>query len=83
MSAPSQKLMAVDVKTQGSMFEASVPHSLFDVTGYPFGAIGPVNTTGSYEPSADGQKFLASIRPTAQVSNPLTIVLNWAAGLKK
>jgi hypothetical protein len=24
-----------------------------------------------------GQKFLAAIQPTAEVSNPLSIVLNW------
>jgi hypothetical protein len=33
--------------------------------------------------SADGQKFLVGLQPPAQVSNPLTIVLNWTAGLKK
>jgi len=83
VSAPPQKLMAVDVKTQGAIFEASVPHALFDLTGYPFGGLSPFNTTGAYEPSADGQKFLASIRPNTTVSNPLTIVLNWTASLKK
>jgi eukaryotic-like serine/threonine-protein kinase len=83
VSPPPIKLMAVDVKTQGAMFEASAPHALFDMTGYPFGGLSPFSTTGAYAPSADGQKFLASVRPTVEVSNPLTIVLNWTAGLKK
>jgi eukaryotic-like serine/threonine-protein kinase len=83
VSAPPEKLMAVDVKTQGAMFEASVPHALFDLAGYPFAGFGPVATTGWYKPLADGQKFLATIRPTAQVSNPLTIVVNWTTSLKK
>jgi Tol biopolymer transport system component len=83
VSAAPQKLMAVDVKTQGAMFEASVPHSLFDVTGIPGGTIGPNGRTGAYAASADGQKFVVSLQPPAQVSNPVTIVLNWTAGLKK
>jgi len=83
VSVAPQKLMAVDVKTQGATFDASVPHALFDVSGSSATPPGPENSSGSYAPSADGQKFLAAIRPNAEVSNPLTIVLNWTAGLKK
>ena len=82
LAAAPLRLMAVDVKTQGAMFEASVPHALFDLTGYPLGGIGPGNSSGAYAPSADGQKFLAAIRPNAQVANPLTVVLNWTTGKK-
>ena len=83
VSAVPRKVMAVDVKIQGSMFEAGVPHALFDVAGITSGPPVPGASSGTYVPSADGQKFLASIVPTAQVSTPLTIVLNWTAGLKK
>jgi hypothetical protein len=78
-----RRLMAVDVKTQGSTFEASIPHALFDVTGIPVGLVGPGARVGVFVASADGQKFLVGLQPPAQVSNPLTIVLNWTAGLKK
>jgi Tol biopolymer transport system component len=83
VSAPPQKLMAVDVKTDGAMFQASVPHPLFDVPGIPVNGPGAGTLSGSYSVSADGQKFLVAIQPTADMSNPLSIVLNWTAILKK
>ena len=83
VSPVPRRLMAVDVKAQGSMFEASLPRALFDVTGIPVGLVGPGARVGVFVASADGQKFLVGLQPPAQVSNPLTIVLNWTAGLKK
>jgi Tol biopolymer transport system component len=80
---PQRKLMAVDVKTQGEAFEASVPHTLFDIAGTTVTSPGPLTRTGNYVASSDGQKFLATIQPSAQISNPLTVVVNWAAGLKQ
>jgi len=69
------RLMAVDVSLN-PVFRAGVPKPLFD---FPPG--GP-----AYDVSADGQKFVkmavASSNPDAPPS-PITIVLNWQAGLKK
>jgi serine/threonine-protein kinase len=63
-----KKLMAVKL-TLGSAFQAGVPMSLFRAPGI------------SYSPSPDG-KFLFLV-PQAQEEVPLTVVLNWQAGLKK
>ena len=82
VSTAAQKMMAVDVKTEGAMFMASVPHTLFSVPGIRTG--GPeTGYAGSYSVSKDGQKFLVAIQPIAGVSNPLSMVLNWTAMLKK
>ena len=36
-----------------------------------------------YAVTADGQRILALVRPTDQVSNPVIIVVNWMAALRK
>jgi hypothetical protein len=36
-----------------------------------------------YDVSADGQRFLAVTQPEQNAGEPLTLVQNWAAGLKK
>ena len=36
-----------------------------------------------YDVSADGQRFLINTAPEQAVSAPITVVLNWTAGLKK
>jgi hypothetical protein len=33
--------------------------------------------------SADGRRFLAVAAPEGEVDEPLTVVQNWTAGLKK
>jgi hypothetical protein len=83
VSEAPRRLMAVAVKTQGATFEAGVPQALFNVAGIPAGLVGPSARSREFVASADGQKFLVALQPTAQISNPLTIVVNWAAGLKK
>jgi Tol biopolymer transport system component len=82
MAGP-RRLMAVDVRTSGTTFEASVPRALFDIAGSAVGLVGPTSRSGAFIPSADGQKFLVALQPPSPISNPLTIVLNWTAGLKK
>jgi Tol biopolymer transport system component len=82
MAGP-RRLMTVDVTTTGVTFEASVPRALFDIAGSAVGLVGPTSRSGAFIPSADGQKFLVALQPPGQISNPLTIVLNWTAGLKK
>jgi dipeptidyl aminopeptidase/acylaminoacyl peptidase len=83
ISAAPRRLMVVDVKTTGTMFEAGIPRSLFNVNGIRTNGPGPGVVNGSYAATADGQKFLTTIISAAQESNPFTVVLNWTAGLKK
>lgn len=39
--------------------------------------------SASYDVSSDGQRFLVALPPEGEVAEPLTVVLNWTAGLKK
>jgi Tol biopolymer transport system component len=80
--ASSGQLMAVDVKSSGSAFEAGTPKELF-YSGY-------INLTHvanyhTYAVSADGQHFLIPRLPndSEATAAPIAVVLNWAAALKK
>ena len=63
----------------GATFEAGVPKALFQTSfiGSPTGGF------NHYAVTADGQRFLLNV-PTGEGSaSPITVVLNWTAGLKK
>jgi Tol biopolymer transport system component len=77
--APDGKLMAVDVK-EGPPFEASPPRALFQTR--PRGHVSSADSF-SYDVTADGQRFLVNTDVGGDVSPPLTVVLNWAAELKR
>ena len=68
-------LMAVDVRTDAQIFSFGTPHSLFNV---------PVNVIGAlyYQVAADGQRFLV-VTPLDKPPPPITVAVNWEAGLKK
>ena len=74
---PDGKLTAVEVGAKGTTLELGKSSKL------PV----PASTSGllgfTYDVAADGQRFLA-IAPVEQAGRQeLTVVLNWAAGLKK
>ena len=75
-----QKLMAVPVTT-GATFQAQDARLLFQthmITG-PLYALGMRNY---YVPSADGKRFMVNTITDA-ISSPMTVVLNWIAGMAK
>jgi len=63
------------VNGKGSSFEVGAVKPLFEVR-----ALDP--TRDRFAVSADGQRFLINTDPQT-TSAPITVVLNWAAGLKK
>ncbi|HYM12977.1 MAG TPA: protein kinase [Bryobacterales bacterium] len=69
------RLMAVDVKTDGPSFEAGIPKLLFEA---PFG---PLNRN-NYVATRDGQRFLIVTAAEQTVSSPITVVINWLAAAK-
>ncbi len=74
--APDYKLMAAEVNGKGSSFEIGAVKPL----------LGTRLTLGAryqYDVSADGQRFLINSAPEQAASAPITVVLNWTAGLKK
>jgi len=72
----TDKIVAVDVNLFGKAPQLGVPHTLFQA-----GAIQRQN--GPFDVTADGKKFLMNIGNLKEGSDPLTLVLNWPAELKK
>ncbi|HSS44757.1 MAG TPA: hypothetical protein VLO07_05380, partial [Thermoanaerobaculia bacterium] len=77
--APDGKLMAVDVR-EGPTFEADVARPLFQTRLRQHISSADLF---SYDVSADGQRFLVNTDVGEVTSPPLTVVLNWAEGLKR
>jgi eukaryotic-like serine/threonine-protein kinase len=70
------KLMAVEV-SGGAKFEAGLPKPLFDAR-FP----GVNNVNAWYDVSKDG-RFLIPVQLEQSANTPMTVVVNWTAGLKK
>ncbi len=78
------KMTAVPVNRAASgakpFFEPGTPVALFDAHWARAG----VDTLFQYDVTADGKRFLiATSGPGAASATPLTVVTNWAAGLRK
>jgi Tol biopolymer transport system component len=73
---PSDDLIAVDVDTSSGVPSLGVPHVLMQ-------AIGVQRQFGSYVVTADGKRFLINSSNTKEESEPLTLVTNWTAELKR
>ena len=71
-----RKLMAVSI-APGPII--GVPEALFE-TGVHDG-VHPLRT--HYVPSRDGQRFLVNTQSVETAPLPITVVLNWTAGLNK
>ena len=65
------KLMAVEVKTDSTLFEAGVPKSLFEAR------LETVARQRRYQPAANGQRFLVNVPVETSTSSSITVVLNW------
>ena len=73
------RLMSVEVKT-APQFEAGAPRLLFQA---PVGLTHGMEAGSHYAVSADGQRFLLNLPIQDTTPSPITVVLNWPAGLKK
>jgi Tol biopolymer transport system component len=74
--SPDFKLMAVSLKLGTDSLEPSAPRELF-----PLPAVD--NGYSPYEPTPDGQRFLVRATPQQQAAEPLTVIVNWLALLRK
>jgi eukaryotic-like serine/threonine-protein kinase len=79
--APDRKLMSVEVKPNTASLEHTTPQPLFELrinlAAFP-------QFIYRYVPAADGKRFLVSTEPDASSeAPPLTVVVNWLAGVKK
>jgi protease II len=75
--ARDNHLMAVDVKTESSDFQAGIPKPLFEIHRTP------ALRRSHYVVTGNGQRFLV-VSPLEETTvAPITVVTNWAAGLKE
>ena len=74
---PDATLMAAAVTARDTAFDVGMVEPLF--------AVRPPGTGGSfYDVSPDGQRFLVNMAPEVTTApTPITVVVNWTAGLKK
>ncbi len=75
--SPDKKLMAVGVNGSSNKFEAGIPKLLFELRV----AYTPGNP--AYDVTADGQRFLVNTFVEQNAPSPVTVVMNWTAGLKR
>jgi eukaryotic-like serine/threonine-protein kinase len=75
---PDRRLMGAEVNGNGNTIEVGQVRPL----GIPVPPRGQA-LGYQYDVSADGQRFLVAAVPERIASTPLTLVQNWAVGLKK
>jgi len=68
-------ITAVQVGARGDTFEVGTTKSLFEIPASPLGTV--------YDVTGNGQRFLINTLVQPQSSAPITLVVNWTAGLKK
>jgi eukaryotic-like serine/threonine-protein kinase len=73
-----KKLMAVDVKGEGTTFQRGTPKALFDRRIPSFNS-----PLAQFAVSGDGQKFIVANPVADNTFVPITVVLNWTADLKR
>ena len=76
--SPDGNMMAAAVQARGDRFEASTPRPLFETA-----AESSSNIIWDYDVSRDGQQFIIAEPVAAGDVRPLTVLLNWQAGLKQ
>ena len=70
------KIMSAEITEQRSSLLVGKVQSLFQVNPVPFAGGSNFDVTG------DGNKFVVASLPASQVSEPLTLIVNWFALLK-
>jgi hypothetical protein len=70
--SPDNQMMAAEVEERGNGIEVGAAQALFRAASAP--------TFSPYDVTSDGKKFV--INTLAELSTPLTLVVNWAANLK-
>ena len=73
--APGDEIMAVEVQG-ASTFQAGVPKALFKTHLRP-------PPGAQFDVTPDGERFLVNLKPADEISDPVTLVQNWAAERKR
>ena len=72
-----RKIMSAEISEAGSSLVVGKVAPLFQVNSTAFSLSWP------YDVSADGKRFVVVTQDTRQAAEPLTLVVNWPALLKK
>ena len=75
------KLMSVDINGNSAL-QVGTPKPLFELRTFG-GARTILGFRNQFVVAPDGQRFLANVPVAEDSSSPITLALNWAAGLKK
>ena len=70
------KIMSAEITEQGSSLLIGKVQSLFQINPVPFAG------GSNYDVTGDGNKFVVASLAASQVSDPLTLIVNWFALLK-
>ncbi len=73
--ADDDKIMAAEIRVKGTAIEVGAVKPLFQTRPQRPGAI--------YDAASDGQRFLVNTAVVEQSASPVTLVVNWPAGVKK
>ena len=73
--AANRDLMSVPYRVTGTSFEPGVASALFAIPGNV--------ARRAYAPARDGRRFLVSKPVDSAVVEPVTVILNWQAGLRR
>ena len=78
--SPADELMAVEVREKSSSLEFSNPRNLFRTSSV---AAYRIDSLAAYDVAPDGNKFVVLTQPAQSRAQPITLVTNWTALLKK
>jgi len=73
--ADDDKIMSAEIRVKGTAIEVGAVKALFQVRPQRPGSI--------FDATADGQRFLVNAAVVEQSASPVTLVVNWPAGVKK
>ncbi len=74
--AADRKLVSVGVNSTATTFEVGSPKVLFQTL------VDTAPSTNRYDVSPDGQRFLMSLPDESSISQPITVITNWLAGIQ-
>src|SRR5262245_44035371 len=73
--AADNRLMAAEVKIEGSILEVGTVRTLFEIK--------PARQGRDFDVTADGQRFLVNTLVKDLETSPITLVVNWTADFKR
>jgi eukaryotic-like serine/threonine-protein kinase len=79
--APDNTLMAAGVSVQGGAFQVGAVQPLFEIQPRVLAHTGFIGY--GYDVSADGQRFLVNTLVDEASSDPITLLVNWPALLRR